>query len=339
MKSLKKLVLLGTILSLVSCQKEKESNVVTEKFTHKYGFDMTKEEWQQRKEGTSISLLNNGVTVSNTFSNGVLHGTSTYSYPNSQSIEKIFVYDNGTLIKEISHDNNGMPFKEEINEPNNKKIITLWDNFGVPISIEQYENDLLVDGKYYKPNNELEASIDNSSGIRAKRDRNGELQYKDQVENGKLLFRTTFHPNGQIKSTMSFQNYKLHGDQTNYTPEGHVLMTMTWKDGNLDGMHTIYKNGNKIAEIPYVDGLKHGIERHFDDYGKLSSETHWEQDKKHGSDRIYKDNNTEIKWYYKGKEVSTKKFDEFSLREKLIANKDEFFNMVNNLDEKTALAE
>ncbi|MFA6118478.1 MAG: toxin-antitoxin system YwqK family antitoxin [Parachlamydiales bacterium] len=339
MKSLKRLVLLGMAFTFFSCQKDNESNVVAEKFVHKYGFDMTKDEWQSRKDGTSIAQLTNGVTVTNSFANGILHGATTYTYPNSSIMEKVYIYENGTLTKEILHDINGIPFKESVNEPNNKKIITLWDNFGVPISVEQYENDLLVDGKYYKPNNELEASIENNSGFRTKRDRNGELQYKDQVENGKLLTRTTFHSNGQIKSTMSFQDYKLHGDQINYSPDGQILMTMTWKKGNLDGMHTIYKNGNKIAEIPYFNGLKHGIERHYSDNGKLSSETHWDQDKKHGSERIYTDNDTEIKWFFKGKTVSSKKFEEFSLREQLIANKDQFLEMINTMDEKIALEE
>jgi antitoxin component YwqK of YwqJK toxin-antitoxin module len=339
MKSLKSLILLGIIFSFFSCQNEKESNVVSERYIHKYGFDMTKDEWQSRQDGTAIAVLNNGITVSNSYNNGLLHGPTTYTFPNSPKIEKVFIYDNGTLLKQIEHDSNGVPFKEQVNEPNNKKIITLWDNFGVPISIEQYENDLLTDGKYYKPNNELEASIESSSGIRVKRDRNGELQYKDQIEKGNLLKRTTFHPNGQIKSTMSFQNYKLHGDQINFSENGQILMTMTWKDGKLDGMHTIYKNGNKIAEIPYLNGLKNGLERHFDDKGKLSSEIHWENDKKHGSERIYNDNNSEIKWFFKGKAVSIKKFEEFSLREKFIANKDEFYDMVNKLDEKIALEE
>jgi len=198
---------------------------------------------------------------------------------------------------------------------------------------------LLVDGKYFKPDNDLESSIDNGSGIRVKRDRDGELHYKDTIENGELLSRNTYHPNGQISSKMFFHHYQLHGDQVNYSPTGEIIMTMTWNHGLLDGMKTIYRNGNKVAEIPFTQGLRHGIERHFNDGGKLTIEIHWESDKKHGSHRIYKENDTEIMWFYKGKAVSLNKFEEFSFREKLIANKDQFYEMINKMDELTALEE
>ncbi len=339
MKSLKKLSLLVIFLTIVSCHDDKNSNVVSEQYIHKYGFDMSKDEWQSRKEGTSITVLDNGVTVTNSYNNGILHGQTAYTFPNSSIIEKTYHYDNGTLIKEVVNDSKGMPFKEEVYEPNNKKIVTLWDNLGVPISIEQYENNALVDGKYYKPDNELEASIENSSGNRIKRDRNGELLYRDKIEDGKLVSRTTYHFNGQIKSKMGYQNYQLHGDQINYSSNGDITMTMNWKEGKLDGVKTIYRNGKIIAEIPFLNGNRNGVEHHFDDTGKLTKEIHWENNKKHGSHRIYKENDTQIKWFYKGKAVSLKKFEEFSFREKLIANKEQFFDMIEHLDEKTAMQE
>lgn len=340
MKALKMLSIFAMFIAIVSCQDDKNSNVVSQKYVHKYGFDMTKDEWQNRtKEGTIITVLNNGITITNTYNNGTLHGPTTYTFPNSKLIEKIYIYDNGTLVKQIDHDSKGLPYKEEAFEPNNKKIITLWDSLGVPISIEQYENNSLVDGKYFKPDNEIEASIDNSSGIRIKRDRNGELLYKDKIENGILMSRVTFHSNGQIKSKMNFKNYELDGEQITYSPKGEILMTMTWKTGKLDGLKSVFRNNNKIAEIPYLYGNKHGVERHYNNNGELTMETHWENNKRHGSHRVYGENDTEIKWFYKGKAVSLKKFEEFSNREKLIANKEQYFNMIDNLDAKTAMQE
>lgn len=340
MKSLKLLSLIAISLAIVSCHDDNNSNVISQQYIHKYGFDMSKDQWQSsKKEGVVITVLNTGVTITNSYNNGTLHGQTSYTYPNSSTLDKIYEYDNGTLVKEIHHDTKGVPYKEIAYELNNKKVITLWDSLGVPISIEQYENNALIDAKYFKPDNELEASIDNQSGMRIKRDRNGELLYKDKIEAGQLISRTTYHANGQVKSKMNFHNYKLQGEQINYSQTGEILMTMTWTDGKLDGLKTIYKNGNKVAEIPYVDGNKHGIERHFDSSGNLSKETHWENDKKHGSDRIYNENDTVIKWFYKGKAVSLKKYEEFSSREKIIANKEEFIKMINALDEKTAMAE
>jgi antitoxin component YwqK of YwqJK toxin-antitoxin module len=340
MNSLKKLSLFAVLLTFVSCQNNEDSNVVSQRYVHKYGFDMSKDEWQTRKkEGKSITVLDNGVTITNNYNDNVLHGSTTYTFPNSSIIEKIFMFDNGILIKKIEHDSNGIPFKEEVYEPNDRKIITHWDKAGVPISIEQYENDFLIDGKYYKPDNDLEASIENGTGTRIKRDRDGELHYKDKISNGELVARITFHPNGYVKSKMFFHNYQLHGEQIDYSPTGEILMTMTWKSGNLHGIKTVYRNGKKITEIPFNEGMRHGVERHFDETGKLLVEIHWENDKKHGSHRVYKENDTEIKWYYKGKAVSLKRFEEFSYREKLIANKELFFEMIDQLDEETVLEE
>lgn len=340
MKLLKIFFGVSTLLTLVACHNDNKSNVVAQKFTHKYGFDLTEEEWNTRtKEGTKIQTLDDGVTITESYNNGILHGNTTFSFPNSQIIQKIQQFENGILIKEAINDLQGCPYKEEQYEPNNKKIVTFWDALGVPISVEEYQNNFLVTGKYYKPDNSLEATIDNSTGTRIKRDRNGELLYKDQIENGLLVFRTNFHSNGKIKSKMGFYNYLLHGSQTNYTHTGDVLMTMNWNMGNLDGMHTTYKNGVIIAEIPYLNGLKHGIERHYNTDKELISEIHWEKDKKHGSERIYDDVNTQVKWFFKGKEVSLKNFEDFSYREKLIADKNHFYEMIDKLEVTQAMKE
>ncbi|NGX56448.1 MAG: hypothetical protein K1060chlam5_00691 [Candidatus Anoxychlamydiales bacterium] len=340
MKITKWMFILMTSFAFMSCNKDNDSNVVTQHFVHKYGFDMSEDEWQDReKEGQSISVLDSGVTVTNSYDNGMLHGATTYTYPNSETIDTLYVYDQGSLVKEVSHDATGLPYKEEVYELDTKKTVTFWDKNGVPISVEQYEDEKLINGKYYKPDNDIEASIQNGSGIRIKRDRDGELISKDTVEKGNLFSRTTYHPNGAIKSKMSFDGYQLHGEQLNYSPTGTVLMEMNWKHGELDGMKYVYQSGKKIKEIPYSNGKKNGVERHFDENSRLLVEIHWENDKKHGSHRVYSEENTDIKWYYKGKAVSLKKFEDFNFREKLIVDKDQFYEMIDNLDPKEAMKE
>jgi len=340
MKTLKKLSYLTILLLFFSCQNDSDSNVVSQHYVHKYGFDMSKNEWQSRtKEGSVVTVLDSGVTLTNNYNNNVLHGLTTYSYPNSSILEKVYEYDNGILIKETHLDETGIPYREKTYEPDNKVLITLWDRQGVPISQEQYENNALVNGKYFKPNNELEATIEDSSGTRIKRDRNGEVLYKDIIKNGKLKARNTYHSNGQIKSKMTFKNYQLHGEQINYSDKGDVILKQTFNNGHLDGIKTVYKNNNLISEIPYVNGIKHGLERHFKQNGSVLAQVHWENDKKHGSERIFHDNDTHIKWYFKGKPVSLKKFEEFSYREKLVADKTNFYEMIDNMDNQQALKE
>ncbi|MBN2478962.1 MAG: toxin-antitoxin system YwqK family antitoxin [Parachlamydiales bacterium] len=340
MKIFKWALLALPLVFLTSCKNDKDddSDVVSQKFIHKYGFDMSENEWETReKEGKSITVLENGVTVTKTFNADILHGPTTYTFPNSSVIAQVDLFDEGTLIKQTFHDENGMPYKEESFEPGENTTITLWDKFGVPISVEQYQEGNLANGKYYKPDNDLEASIQSGNGIRMKRDRNGELLYKDVFEYGKLKNRTTYHPNGQVQSTMSFDDYDLHGEQITYSPSGTIVMRAEWDHGQLDGIKTAYRNGNKIMEIPYHNGKKNGVEKHWDDNGRLAAEIHWDNDKKHGSHREYKDEDTEIKWYYKGKNVSMKKFEEFSHREHLVVDKESFHDMINKLDEKEAL--
>jgi len=113
MKLLKRLSALAILLTFFSCHKDEDSDVVSQQYIHKYGFGMTQKEWQSRKkEGTSIAVLDSGVTVTNTYNNGILHGPTTYSFPNSSTVEKLYIFDNGTLIKEVSHDMMGIPYKE-----------------------------------------------------------------------------------------------------------------------------------------------------------------------------------------------------------------------------------
>ena len=147
MKILKWLSFLTIILTLFACHDDNDSNVVSQNYMHKYGFDMSKNEWQNRtKEGTVTTLLDSGITVTNNYNNGALHGLTTYSFPNSSILEKIYDYDNGTLIKETQQDEAGIPYREKTYEPDNKTQITLWDKTGVPISQEQYESNALVNG-------------------------------------------------------------------------------------------------------------------------------------------------------------------------------------------------
>ncbi|OGN65912.1 MAG: hypothetical protein A2888_01005, partial [Chlamydiae bacterium RIFCSPLOWO2_01_FULL_28_7] len=330
-----------SLVAITACsKKDKNDGVVSKQFVHKYGFDMTENEWESReKDGQSISVLENGVAVKHSYEDGVLHGETSYTFPNSSLVEKVFVYEQGVLIKEITNDENGIPLQENAFESENRKRVTTWDKAGVPISIEDYIDNNLVNATYFKPNNESEATIQNGSGIRIKRSRNGEMQYKDIIENGILKNRTTFHPNGQIKSKTSYNSFMLEGEQTVYGEDGKLIMKTNWKDGNLDGSKSTFVNGNKISEIPYSNGMKNGIERHWDTNGRLLEEIHWINDKRHGSHRVYKENDTEIKWFYKGKAVSLKRFDEFSYREKLIADKENFASIIENMSDEEALRE
>ncbi len=312
-----------TLLALVfhSCQKsDDEGQVVSQRFLHKYGFDLTPTEWQERQQdGQVITKLENGVSVTNSYSNGILHGNTSYTFPNTTVVETLQVYDQGTLIKQVSHDRSGIPLKEELFEFDNRKIITLWDEKGAPISIEEYENDLLVKGQYFLPDNDLESSVEAGNGMRVVRNREGLLISKDKMENGQLVFRTSFHENGQIQSECPFFDYQLHGKMCTFSSAGTLITEQNWTNGKLDGMSFVYRNEVKAAEVPYFDGKKHGVEKRFDKEGNIICEVHWDNDLRHGSSRYYEGDDTSICWFFRDKEVSIKRFHELEFHEKMIA--------------------
>src|SRR5208282_4623077 len=147
-RSLFTVVAAATLFS--SCQSNDSGNsVLSQKFVHKYGFDLSEQEWGERPEdGQAISVLKSGVKITHSYENGNLHGPTSYTFPHNNTIEKLLVYDQGTLLKETLFDSQGMPIREEAYEYDDRMIITLWDEKGVPLSIEEYDGEMLVEGKY-----------------------------------------------------------------------------------------------------------------------------------------------------------------------------------------------
>lgn len=314
-------LLLSAAVVFTSCQNSNSADqVVSQKYVHKYGFETSAEDWESReKEGQVVAILKNGVKVTRSFAAGKLHGPTTYTFPHSSIVEKLLVYDNGMLLKESLNDPTGMPIREEVYEFDNRTIITLWDQKGVPLSVEEYDDEILMEGKYFTSDHELEARVVDGFGERIKRDRAGLLISRDEIQNGAIASRTTFHPNGNVHTVSHYHDYQLHGEQQKFTASGRPLMELTWNHGVLDGHKKIYRNGSKIAEIPYIKGQKHGVELHFDDLGNLTAEIEWRNDKKHGPTKIHSEEETTTDWFFEGKSVSAERFQSLENRDLFIA--------------------
>jgi antitoxin component YwqK of YwqJK toxin-antitoxin module len=311
---------------ITSCQNSSDP-VLSQIFVHKYGFETTEEDWQAReKDGKVISLLKNGVRVSSSYEGGKLHGATTSTFPNSSIIEKQLTYDQGTLLKEMINDTSGMPIREEAYEFDQRKVITLWDEKGVPLSIEEYDGETLIEGKYFTPEHELEATVVAGNGRRIKRDRSGLLISSDEIADGIVTSRTTFHPNGMKHTVSNYDNYELHGEQLKFTASGRPLMELHWDHGILHGEKVIYRNGLKVAIIPYVEGKKNGTEFHFDDLGNLTAEIEWKDDKKHGSTKLHTEEFTDTEWFFHGQTVNAEKFKVLEMREEAA---DSYFESLN----------
>lgn len=317
--SLSLVVLSG--LMITSCQNNTAlDQIVSQKYVHKYGFDVSPKEWDERsQDGCVVEELKSGIKITKSYENGQLHGPTTHTFPNSSVVEKLLVYDQGTLLKETLFDSTGMPMREDLYEFDDRNIITLWSDRGIPLSVEEYENEVLIEGQYYTPDHELEGKVENGYGYRIKRTREGLLVSKDQMKNGLIAERTTFHPNGEIHTVSHYHDYQLHGSQMKYTSSGRPLMELSWNHGVLDGEKVIYRNGIRVAEIPYVNGAKHGSEYHYDDLGNLISETTWKNDKKHGCCKSYTEDSVDADWYHNGMLVDAQKFVLLEQREQMVA--------------------
>ena len=311
--------LLGSALFTSCATNGPLDQVVSQTFVHKYGFETSEEEWDARdREGQVVTTLKNGVKISKSYENGKLHGLTTHTFPHSSTIEKCLVYHQGALLKESVNDPAGIPIREEAHGFDNHTLITLWDERGVPLSVEDYEGDILMEGKYYTPEHELEAAVERGSGARTKRDRTGLLISRDEIENGALVSRTTYHPNGAIQMISHYADFQLHGTQLKYTASGKPLMETNWDQGVLHGLKIIYRNGNKVATIPYVKGKKEGTEFHYDDLGSLIAEIDWKEDQKHGATRLHSEETTDTEWFFKGQSVNAEKFKTLQTRQQIL---------------------
>ena len=161
--------LLGSLtLLLASCHKgPQENNVVSQRYIHKYGYAVSKDEFEERKyPGQVITALKTGVTITATYENGVLHGPSTHTFPHSQIVESYFLYNQGNLVKQIFYDVHGMPLREENQLSPTRFSSTKWYNDGTPMSTEEYAAAELVEGQYFNRQNDIEARVEKGRGQR-----------------------------------------------------------------------------------------------------------------------------------------------------------------------------
>jgi len=308
-------------LLLGGCGGDNGNEIVSQKYIHKYGFDVSESEWVDReKEGQIVLLLKDGEKVTNTYENGILHGISTSTFPNSSVVQKLLVYNQGVLLKEVVNDEAGIPISEDVYEFDDRRVTTFWDNNGSPLSVEEYDNDLLIEGKYFTSNHEMEGQVEAGFGERYSRDREGLLLSRDLIENGVASTRTNYHANGQIHSISHYHDYQLHGEQRKFASNGQPLMDLNWNHGTLDGMKIVYRTGHKVSEIPYINGQRHGLEYHFDEAGTLTANIEWKNDKKHGCSRFLNSDTTENEWFYNGAVVSQERFEMLNNREEMIAD-------------------
>jgi len=305
---------------LVGCNKKsQESDVVSQRYVHKYGYAVSQDEFESRKyPGQSITMLKNGVTITTTYENGVLHGSTTHTFPHSQTIETYLLYNQGTLVKEIVYDINGMPLRQEVQLSPTRYATTKWYADGIPMSSEEYAGIELVEAQYFTPQNDIEARVEKGRGTRISRDIHGILVSREEIDEGVITKRETFYASGAPETIAYYQNGKLHGEKKSFNESGEPLAIKEYIIGKLHGKTTFFKNGARSLEIHYLDGLKNGLEIHYLDGEAVSQQIVWENDKKHGPATYYVDGVPQVEFYYDGALVSEDRWKELNRLDEII---------------------
>jgi antitoxin component YwqK of YwqJK toxin-antitoxin module len=309
-------LLASVAISLIACSKENDQkNIVSQRYIHKYGYDVPRDEWEsQNYPGQIITTKLGGISVITSYEDGELHGSKTETYPHSQTIRIEEQYSRGHLKKRTEYNIRGIKQKEEEFLGPEHFIATTWYPNGTPKSREEFSFDHLIAGQYFNMSNELDSRIDNGSGEKVTRNQNGDILAKEVYNLGEITYVETYYPNNTPHTVTSFHKGQLHGDKKIFSISGEPLAVEKWQNGKLHGVATYYQNGCKYKEVPYVQGFKQGTERQYLDGDLLIEELQWDGNVRHGPSIVYYDGVARTTWFFEGEKVSRKKFDVLAQR-------------------------
>lgn len=315
------LLMTVSALTLCGCRStNSEDEVVSERYIHKYGYAVSKEDWNSREyPGQVISQKKDGVTVTATYEGGLLHGPTTHTFPHSQTVEQFYLYNQGAKVKEICYNLEGMPVQEIVQLSPSRYAVTRWYRTGSPLSVEEFVANELLDGQYFSATNEIESRIDKGNGVRIQRNIEGLLLAKEEFIQGALVKRETFHPNGLPSSIAHYYQGKLHGEKSVFGLQGEPISVEEYIGDELHGNASYFNHGVKYKDVSYLYGQKNGVEKHYIDGSILAEEIAWENDLQHGCQRIYHEGGIDERWFYAGDSVSIKKFNELNRLDAIIS--------------------
>jgi antitoxin component YwqK of YwqJK toxin-antitoxin module len=305
-----------TLLSTSACKRSNpDQDTVKTSYVHRYGVEMPNEaEWQERgSTGEVVKKQKNGVTVRENYVEGTLHGKKVETYAHRETPEKASIYSNGSLIEQVLYYTSGAPQQKNVFDKNNTIFITYWYEDGTPRAEEVYQDAKLVEGKYFTPNNELEAAVKIGSGARVTRDSTGAIVTKDAISDGTLSLQVTYHPNGTPAAKTPYVNGQIHGERHTFFAGGEPKTFEKWENDKLNGITILYENGEKIATVPYSQGLKQGIEKRYKaGTSDIVEEISWYKDMRRGPSTSYIDGVKITDWYFNNKKVTKHQYQELA---------------------------
>ena len=307
-------------LLAAGCDNDSTSkNVLSQRYIHKYGYDVSQEEWQaQSYPGQVLTTLRDGKTITESYEDGLLHGSRTETFPHSQTVQMLETYERGHLAKRITYNIRGVPQAEEkFNSPTHV-VVTSWYPKGTPKSKEEFKDNILINGQYFSASNETDSRIENGTGERILRNSSGDILSREIFNHFALTYVETYFPNNTPHVTTSYENGKIHGEKKVFAMSGEPVSVQNYFHGKKHGISTYYQNGYKFLEVAYVDGLKDGMERQYIDGETLVEETQYAEGMKHGPSIVYCDGAARTSWYFEDNKVSRSKFESLLMRDDLI---------------------
>lgn len=281
-------------------------------YVHNYGVRVRPDYWVERGEnGQVISTLRDGVTLTQTYCAGELHGDCVTTFPNSDQVHKTEFYEHNQLRKECEYYTSGVP-KESCEWTGPKsRTVTCWYESGSPRCIEKFEDGRLLSGEYFNTKNLRDSWVYNGEGERMTRDCEGRFVCRDEFLGGEVIRRTYYFPRKGPREIISFMDGVPHGERKTFYPDGSPCSTETWEHGRQNGVSVIFQNGERYAEIPYLDGKKNGLERRYADGCNLSQEVTWYNNQMHGPTYTYVGDSVQTDWFYKGRMTSRSNFESY----------------------------
>jgi len=299
--------LLGTV---TSCQSNRNccDEVVCET-VHRYGVALDPNDWSDRgQDGQVVSMRKDGVVVNRCYDSGILHGECTYTFPHRDVIQRKEVYDQGMLRQEYFHYSSGVPQMQTDFNGSDQKAVTVWYENGAPHCKEMHDNqNNLLNGEYFNIEQQVESRVESGNGFRIRRDGQGQLESVDTIQNGQMVLRTAYHSNGMPASVTPYANGVVEGERRTYLSGGEPSTIEAWQNNQQHGTTQIFEHGEKRAEMPFVNGRQHGVERRFrDDGATVAQEITWSRGQKHGPANSYMGSTTATDWYFSNRPVPNK---------------------------------
>jgi antitoxin component YwqK of YwqJK toxin-antitoxin module len=284
--------------------------VLEKKFIHAKGWVIPEAHWKKSGEtGRIVSTLYGGITGTQNYVSGVLEGETTYTFPHSTIIQQRQIYSHGVLLEDLTYWWSGKLKVQISYEPPDRKVVKEWYDSGCPKSVETYAGELLVNGEYYDMTNNLDSSVDQGASVRTNRDFYGNLLSTHNFKLGGCDAETTYHPNCMPKAITPYRDGIVDGLRKTYWPGGEPNTIETWVSGKLEGVTIVFRDGEKVEEVPYVNGRKNGVGHIFKDGVTIVQDITWKDDKKHGPVVHYLDDHKCTEWYWKDQKVSKSYYD------------------------------